>query len=244
MAENDFLLVYKPPRMHSVPLVKSKEPNILDWCVEKHPEIMDIKGRRAGEGGLLHRLDYETQGLMMIARNNRGMEWFLEEQGEGRIVKEYSALAAESKTVLPGFPDKNLNPDLFRLGVSREKQGNLQIESAFRPYGPGKKEVRPVIKDIHQVEGHEKLYHTEILESVFDSFGFVSVRLRISKGFRHQIRCHLAWLGMPIVNDGIYGGPSYGKGFLGLRACSLTFNDPTFGEIKNYSIPIMEFDDL
>ena len=241
VAEKDFLIVYKPPRMHSAPEARSAgEETILDWCVAMFPEVAALPGRRVGEGGLLHRLDYETQGLMLIARSLPGMEALLERQREGKILKEYSALAAKSETTLPGFPKET-------PGFTKEtpvwplegKDGTpLKIESAFRPYGPGRKAVRPVLPG-----GDKALYSTEILESSpVSEAGFTqcfSLRLRICRGFRHQIRSHLAWMGLPLLNDSLYGGLSFGKGLLALRAASIAFNDPSSGEERKYSIPAL-----
>jgi 23S rRNA pseudouridine1911/1915/1917 synthase len=63
----------------------------------------------------------------------------------------------------------------------------------------------------------------------------VLCRARILRGFRHQIRCHLAWLGFPILHDSLYGGA--GEGVLALRACSLSFDDPLDGARRFFEIP-------
>jgi 23S rRNA pseudouridine1911/1915/1917 synthase len=235
--EKDFLLLYKPPAMHSAPIKNSAAKTILEWCANQFPETADLSGRRAGEGGLLYRLDYETQGLMILARTGPGMEALLSLQKEGKIFKEYRALTSESKTTLPGFPE------IFMA----EKTGEYKIKSAFRPYGPGRKSVRPVT----DIDGSKKElafdrggpYTTEILESRPLQRAIIFFRIRISKGFRHQIRCHLAWLGQPILNDALYGGESRG-GLLGLRASSLSFADPFTGKDREYSIPRLELRDL
>ena len=246
-AEKDFLIVYKPPRMHSAPhiaphsapLSDTHGDTLLDWCYGLFPGIAALPGRRPGEGGLLHRLDYETQGLMLLARTVKGMESLLVRQERGMILKEYSALTAESSGNLPGFPPQK--PELPH-GVFNGKDAAglpFQIKSAFRPYGPGRKEVRPV------VDGQKKSkeaafdsggpYITEILEARSAGELFVSLSLRIFRGFRHQVRNHLAWIGRPVLNDALYGGLSCGKGLLGLRAFSLAFNDPSSGAELFYS---------
>jgi len=234
--EKDFLIVYKPPRMHSSPQASSTE-SLYTWCVESFPEVGELSGRNKGEGGLLHRLDYETHGLMLIARSKFGMEALLEQQEQGKIIKEYSALTKESEIVLPGFPKEK--PQL--------QQGEaIEITSAFRPYGKGRKAVRPVLTGGAKKNMTEKSYITEVLESELVSTAWfgncLSFRLRISKGFRHQIRCHLAWLGMPILNDALYGGVAFGNGCLALRACSLAFADPATGEERCYAIAGLGFD--
>jgi 23S rRNA pseudouridine1911/1915/1917 synthase len=237
-AEKDFIIVYKPPRMHSAPLSRSMEKTILDWCSIEFPEIAELPGRKTGEGGLLHRLDYETHGLMLLAKTISGMETLLNQQRKGKIFKEYSALAAEGKTVLRGFPPGSPRfPDNNSCGV--------EIISAFRAYGPGRKSVRPVLIDSAK---DEKQYNTEILETSTISGEALprclSFRLRISRGFRHQIRSHLAWLGWPILNDSLYGGLAYETGLLALRAASISFFDPASGEERSYSIPSLGINEI
>ena len=233
--EKDFLIVYKPPRMHSTPQAFSAE-SLYTWCLQRFPEVGELIGRNKGEGGMLHRLDYETHGIMVLARSKIGMEALLEQQEQGKILKEYSALTGESGIVLPGFPKEK--PEL-------QPGDAISITSAFRPYGKGRKAVRPVLTGDTKKNMTDKFYITEILESkLISAFGSMpaglgncmSLRLKISKGFRHQIRCHLAWLGMPILNDALYGGSAFGNGCLALRACSLAFADPVTGEGRRYEI--------
>ena len=251
VSEKDFLIVFKPPRMHSAPQAGSHGETLFGWCYTQFPGIAALPGRRAGEGGLLHRLDYETQGLMLIARNKPGMDALLEQQRNGKIIKEYSAISVESKVSLSGFP--NERPELPQgfLEGKRTTGESFRIKSAFRPYGQGRIVVRPVIfdpaggesrtekkrrKEIALDGEKQKPYVTEIFEGRSPGSGFVSMRIRIFKGFRHQIRSHLAWLGLPIVNDSLYGGSSFGDGLLALRACSLSFCDPSTERERRYSI--------
>jgi 23S rRNA pseudouridine1911/1915/1917 synthase len=81
------------------------------------------------------------------------------------------------------------------------------------------------------------LYRTEVLacESLR---AFFRLSLRISRGFRHQIRCHLAWLGLPLLNDGLYGG-SAGSGGIALSARLIRFPDPQSGEEREYSSEVL-----
>jgi len=236
--EKDFLVVYKPPRMHSAPQASSTE-SLYTWCVRNFPEVGELIGRDKGEGGLLHRLDYETHGIMLLARSKLGIEALLEQQEQGKIIKLYSALAFESKIALPGFPKEK--PEI-------QPGKAVEITSAFRAYGKGRKAVRPVIIGDAKNNETEKLYLTEVLESKLISVAglgnCLSLRLRISKGFRHQIRCHFAWLGMPILNDALYGGAAFGNGCLALRACSLAFTDPVTGEKRCFRMPGLKAEDL
>jgi 23S rRNA pseudouridine1911/1915/1917 synthase len=231
----DFLLIYKPPRMHCSP---GKGPCLLDWAAESFPEIKDLRGRRPGEGGLLHRLDFETRGLVLIARRQEALDALLRQQEEGVFTKDYAALSAGGGPGLPGFPP--VPGDLLPFQPPSPGQP-LIVESPFRAWGPGRKAVRPGFppdrggstkKARRSALDRGLPYRTEItaLEREGDLFRF---QVRLRRGFRHQIRCHLAWLGFPLLNDGLYGGEDRG-GFLALSAQGLSFLDPSTGEERRF----------
>jgi len=289
--EKDYLLVYKPPRMHTVPLAKSPNNNLLKWCSALYPEIADltmkdnslnsdeqddIPSKQTGEGGLLHRLDFETQGLILVARTAKGMASLIDQQKNGMITKEYCALTGEHKTTLQGFPEEKPGLHFWIFREKRRIGDSVHIKSAFRPYGPGRKSVRPVLPNNNVPYGNTLLMRNREIDIALDGFrpyvteiigaqlltsngepiavihdlpetpkpGLASFRIRIVRGFRHQLRCHLAWIGRPILNDDVYGCVSFGKGFLGLRACLISFTDPSSGEKQSYSIPPMNFMDI
>jgi 23S rRNA pseudouridine1911/1915/1917 synthase len=63
--------------------------------------------------------------------------------------------------------------------------------------------------------------------------------IRILRGFRHQIRCHLAWAGLPIVNDPVYGPPPPAEtdaNFMELNAVSISFRDSDSGKDLTVSV--------
>jgi 23S rRNA pseudouridine1911/1915/1917 synthase len=162
------------------------------------------------------------------------MDSFLAQQEKGNIVKEYRALVARPKKLLPGFPPP---PEAFLEGPVP-----CLIESPFRAWGPGRKAVRPAFPERGRKLAFDKggAYGTRILEwreeaaSFAPAEGLWRCHVRILRGFRHQIRCHLAWIGFPILNDPLYGGA--GEGFLALRACSLSFDDPLDGARRTFAI--------
>jgi len=218
----DFAIVFKPPRMHTAPLRRDGKDGggetLLGWYAKSFPPIMELSGRKENEGGLLHRLDFETQGLVLFAKNQQTLENLLDQQKQGTLIKEYSAICQKSEP----------HPDLTPPPV---------IESYFRPYGPGRKQVRPVTKE--NLKGKETAkdggayYKTEIIsvERKQDDSGeeLYHFTLRLKRGFRHQIRCHLAWIGFPVLHDPLYGNGDEG-GFLALRATGLFFDDPKSGK--------------
>jgi 23S rRNA pseudouridine1911/1915/1917 synthase len=232
---DDFAIVFKPPRMHCAPLAHDNKENngetLLDWYAKSFPPIMELSGRKEGEGGLLHRLDFETQGLVLLAKNQQALENLLNQQKRGTLIKEYSAICQKCE------------PDGFEVSPSASLQPPPVIESYFRPYGPGRKQVRPVTEEKLKGKTIAKdagvYYKTEITgiekkqsDSREELYLFT---VRLKRGFRHQIRCHLAWIGFPVVNDPLYGKGD-GNGFLALRATGLFFADPKSGEPVRFCI--------
>ena len=227
----DFAVVYKPPRMHSAPLQNSGGDTLVDWYAAQFPQVCGLSGRRGGEGGMLHRLDFETHGLVLFAKNQPSLDFLLTRQEQGSFIKEYSAICHKSETPAT-FP-----PPPF---TASPPPAGSAIESFFRPFGPGRKQVRPVTDD--NAKGRKAAliakdrggyYRTEIVNVIDNEYYTFTVKL--TRGFRHQIRCHLAWIGCPVINDPVYGDQPATDGFLALRSHALFFPDPATGEPREYS---------
>lgn len=169
-----------------------------------------VKGFQAWEGGLLHRLDTPTSGLVLFALAQDAFDYLVYQQKNDMIIKEYRAKSKGAKELLPGFP-----PFIYD-----ECQA---IISGFRNYGPKGASVRPVLPCDNQ-----KVYKTEVIREGDDSF-----ICTITQGFRHQIRCHMAWAGYPLIGDEKYGGF---EGEFGLEAIGLTFKDPVSRKVISIKI--------
>jgi 23S rRNA pseudouridine1911/1915/1917 synthase len=211
----DYTVVFKPPKMHSTRNVSQKKTDVTlyDWYKNNCPDVYDI----------MHRLDFETHGLALFAKNEKSYTFFKSMQDRGEFIKEYSAACRRADGPEPdGFPPR--------------PEKNMLIESYFRPFGRGRKQVRPVIEDgkKHKEIAADRggLYRTEITSISGEIF-----TVRIRRGFRHQIRCHLCWIGFPIENDPLYSPYPHQEGaILPLRAHALFFADPSTGDWKEYCI--------
>ena len=243
----DFAVVYKPPRMHSAPLKNGIGDTLLDWYAALFPPVMELSGRQGGGGGLLHRLDFETHGLVLFAKNQQALDFLLIQQDQGNFIKEYSAICQKAGAAPASFPPP---PCQLLPAVSPPPAGSA-IESFFRPFGPGRKQVRPVTDDSKGrkaarneiAKDHGGYYRTEIVnisDNITDN-GHYAFTLRLKRGFRHQIRCHLAWIGCPVVNDPIYGEQPAADGFLALRSHALFFPDPESGRQREYRVEGLSF---
>ncbi|MDR2808648.1 MAG: RNA pseudouridine synthase [Spirochaetaceae bacterium] len=205
-----YLVLYKPPLLHSVPLRQSGEQTLLSWCADRFPEVMSVQGKNPWEGGILHRLDYETRGLILCARNQRAFDALSAQQKAGMFRKQYRALSAKTEeALLAGFPPR-----------PAAASPPFTLKSGFRAYGQGRRIVRPLAANAN-------VYSTAIIERL-DCGTVFQWTIELCRGFRHQVRCHLSWLGYPILNDSLYGGEDLG-GTLELCAEGLSFFDPFSG---------------
>ena len=198
-----------------------------------------VRGKKAIEAGLLHRLDTDTRGLVLFAKDQSVYDFLAARQEAGQIIKTYCAF------VEPCRPDAAVH----RIAA---------VESQFRNFGPGAKMVAPVFPGSRQYKKDGRLYTTviEALEELplpveelrlsvdipppspvdvsVSTSPLIRVRCRLSRGYRHQVRAHLASIGLPIVGDPLYapqkaetvrGAENRGVG-LQLYAVKLEFPDP------------------
>jgi len=193
----------------------------------------------------MHRLDFDTHGLVLFAKNDESFEFFKKLQDKGGFIKEYSAICgsvpnASSVSNAVVYNDSSASgfPPPPALAVHAPSPENpLAIKSFFRPFGPGRKLVRPVIeegkKNREIAKDNGSFYRTEIIGINKNIF-----TVRLKRGFRHQIRCHLCWIGCPILNDPLYPQPLEVGSVpdMALRACALFFTDPSAGKQVEYRI--------
>lgn len=206
----DFLIAIKPAGIHSAPL-QVQDASALQEVVEHFPEVGRVRGKKSVEGGLVHRIDYDTAGLLLFARNQEFYNHIINCQERNLFKKEYMALCnyePQCPQKLGSFPPSPQSVEKLSLvsGIS------FVAESAFRPYGPGRKQVRPVTGE------SGKFSQQKVGKKTAASFSTYSTQFRIKKiegknffigacltrGYRHQVRCHLAWCGLPIVGDPLY----------------------------------------
>ena len=226
-----FAILDKPAGLPSAPLTNEDTENAFSQAVKLFPELLNVHGRKEIEHGLLHRLDTATAGLMIIAATQECYDFLMNEQKEGRIIKTYLAECKLNKC--------NMVPYATPV-VPEALEGPQKIQSYFRPYGPGRKEVRPVTADsgkaaLDKVE-KKVLYTTNIsIQSIDKSKNTAIVECKITNGYRHQVRCHLAWYGLPVVNDVIYNPDADKKSTEQMHFCAskIEFEYPR-GDLNSY----------
>lgn len=181
----DFLIADKPHGIPTVPLKnQNPEGTLLGMMRKVFPEVLTVAGRNPWEGGTLHRLDTATSGLVVFARTQEMYDYLQVIQQQDKLEKTYRAETME-------------NDSLKGLDLNIKDNEEFQITSYFRSYGKGSKAVRP-IQDIKRAD-------TPVLYKTMAIKKGEAFTCTITRGFRHQIRAHLAWIGHPIKGDPLYG---------------------------------------
>ncbi len=219
--EDDHLLVInKPPGMVVHPGVGHRSGTLVN-AVAFHVKGQDMPFRDdyVSRPGLVHRIDKDTSGLIVMAKNEHAMSHLAKQFFDHTTYRRYYAL------VWGGFD---------------EEEGTVDINIGRDPYNRLHNRVFPE-GDL----GKHAITHYKVLEDLY----YVSlVECRLETGRTHQIRVHMKHLGHTLFNDKRYGGDKILKGTVftkykqfvdnafkvlprqGLHAKSLGFEHPVTGE--------------
>lgn len=235
---DSYIVVKKEAHLPTAPLFEGDE-SLLTFVLQDYPEVTSVTGKKPVEKGLVHRIDTETTGLVLIARNQETYDFFQKEQSNNQIKKYYTAfcnLNAVSAQSENGFP-----PFLKKI-----KAGDM-IESSFRFYGKARKEVRPVIENdkpaaLKKSTGKKYTTFVEKIETVKYHDLFVQkIVYSLTQGFRHQVRVHSAWAGFPILGDALYNSKDKSIKKMAFFAHGLQFVDPVTKKTVYYSFNPEDF---
>lgn len=176
----DFIVAVKGIQ-DTVPLKnKADGTSLLEQVAKEYPEVLLVKGKNPWEGGALHRLDHDTTGAVLFARNQHFYDRMLAVQEDDLFIKYYTATCDVS--------DKAELDKKF-------------VVSYFRAFGPGGKMVKPEWDE--KKADTPRTYRTDFEMVSYDGTSCTFL-CSITRGFRHQIRTHLASIGCPIQGDKLY----------------------------------------
>ena len=237
-------VVYKTPHLPTAPLRADERNTLVYWFLHRteagrRSREARVHGKKEIEAGLLHRLDTDTRGLVLFAKDQAVYDFLAARQEAGQMIKTYCAFVEQCR------PDAAVNRMAVQEGIAAKLP--LALESQFRNFGPGAKRVAPVFPGSRHYKKDGRLY-TTVIEAV-DMLPFsiggndtvpqtacesrpsppvIRVYCRLSRGYRHQVRAHLAAAGLPIVGDPLYAPQEAQDAHrsLQLYAVSLEFPDP------------------
>jgi len=172
--------------------------------------------------GIVHRLDKDTSGLILIAKNDIAHRMLASQFSSRKIKKTYIAL-------VHGWPKKDRGT--INSAISRDV-------------------IRRIRMTTRRATGREAITHYKVQRRIQSDFGkFTLLEVKIDTGRTHQIRVHMASVGHPVVGDALYGAPreipaksgkviSLPRNFL--HASELQFTHPQTGEALTFSRPISD----
>ena len=204
--DEPFVVVYKPSGLPSAPLCDGDD-SALSRVASLFPESLNVAGKKKVEHGLVHRIDTGTRGLVVVATEQHFYDSLIDAQKNGLFKKWYRAgisFVGGCAKKLGGFPECPFLENLkgAKNAKSLKENAPFDVSSFFRPFGPKGFQVRPVVEGGGRAmmkKSGDKMYTTTI-ESVSESEAVCS----ITAGYRHQVRCHLAWCGIPVKDDFVY----------------------------------------
>lgn len=188
--DDDLIVVDKPAGMVVHPAPGHSGGTLVNAVLHHCPQIEGVGGER--RPGIVHRLDKETSGLIVVAKNDHAHR-FLQAQFKDRTVyKEYLALVEGRLTPARG----RITAPIGRHPDDRKRQAVLPVDPQT-----GVSAGRDAITD-YNVLG---VYAAPGTSSGAPATTFSLVSAELHTGRTHQIRVHFAWYKHPIVGDTVYG---------------------------------------
>jgi 23S rRNA pseudouridine1911/1915/1917 synthase len=163
----------------------------------------DAAAAQLPRAGIVHRLDKDTSGLMVVARTRAAMDALVRAIAAREVRRQYLALGHGRWS---GPATRTVDAP-----IGRDARNRLRMAVVDLALQPGK----PAMTTFELLQGTERA---------------CLVQASLHTGRTHQIRMHMAHLGHPLVGDLLYGGQVQGIGRQALHATRLAFTHPVTGE--------------
>jgi 23S rRNA pseudouridine1911/1915/1917 synthase len=206
--DEHMVVVDKPEGMAVHPGPGHSSHTLVNALLAHCPDLPGIGGVQ--RPGIVHRLDKDTSGLIVAAKDERTHLGLTRQLAERRIHKTYLALV-----------EGRLEPPEAMIDAPIGRDPSHRQRQAILPEG----------------RGREAQTHYKVREYL-DAGGYTYLEASPVTGRTHQIRIHLASLGHPIVGDTVYGKPSKLVGRQFLHAWRLTLSHPVMGEEMTFEAPL------
>ena len=218
--DSEILVLNKPAGLVVHPAVGHRQGTLVNALLHRSKDWAGPADRP----GLVHRLDKDTSGVLIIAKTERAMSVLGRAMKERSLEKEYLAVVYGRPAVTKGK---------IELGILRDPRDRKRMTTS-------------------KSEGRASSTFYEILsESSGPLSGLSLLKCRLVTGRTHQIRVHLKALNLPIVGDTVYGSPRW-KGLKdealkaacksfprqALHAWRLGIRHPVTGEPMSFTAPV------
>ncbi len=184
---------------------KTKEKTIADWVLKNYPRMKNVGEPMSDipRPGIVHRLDRETSGVLLLAKNQKAFEFLKSQFMDREIKKTYHAIVS-------GFMKND-------HGVVNKPIGRSPKD--FRRYLAGRG-VRGELR--------ESITEYKVLKRFEAPQKFTYLEIKPKTGRTHQIRVHMKFLNHPVVGDTLYNPEGFcpkGISRMALHAKSIEFKD-------------------
>ena len=217
--DDDILAINKPAGIVVHGDGRTKEPSVSEWFIQKYPlakgvgEMIRLEGGEViDRSGVVHRLDRDTSGVLLLAKTQDGFEHLKSQFLERTIQKTYMA---------------------FVYGLVKEDHGTLSMKigkspSDFRKYSAGRGvvgEMRDAVTYFQVLKrGEEKDEKWSLIEA------------KPKTGRTHQIRVHFQSLQRQVICDKLYAASK--PAMLGFKRLALHARKVEFADMNNNPISI------
>lgn len=208
--DKNLLVIDKPAEIIVYSERQTKQKNLIGELLKKYPYL-----RNAGEKpryGIVHRLDKNTSGILLIAKNNKTLNFLQKEFKARRVKKKYIALVV-------GKIKENFGTIKTLIGRSKKNRKKQKIYLPNEPSSGAKREAKTYYRVVKRFREYSLL------------------EIEPKTGRKHQIRAHFAYLHHPIAGDKIYGF----KNQPCPKKLSRQFLHASYLKIKLPNRPIKEF---
>lgn len=209
--EPELLVINKQAGLPVHAGMKNEHPTLCDALLARYSDLKEI-GDDPLRPGIVHRLDKDTSGVMLVARTPKMYEFLKEQFQLHHVHKTYTALVLG----VMGEPDGKINQPIMR-----------STRNPMRRTVADKGEGRPATTLFLRTE---KFSHYTLLE------------VKPITGRTHQIRVHLSHIGFPILGDNLYGKQMHDRNITPIRRQFLHASKISFtredGTIKTFSAPL------
>ncbi len=179
-----YLVISKPIGIAVHPGADRDSFTIMDWLIEKYPEIKKLQWQSLDRIGIVHRLDKDTSGIMILAKNPEALNFFQDQFRNREVEKYYRTLIFNKPPQEHGFIDALISRDF----KDRKKQKVESIDFEL---------------DWRERKNSATEYWTEKTYT-FKKQILTLLLVRIFTGRKHQIRAHMKFEDCPVIGDETY----------------------------------------
>ncbi len=180
----NYLVISKPPGISVHDGAGEKQYTIVDWFKKNYPDINNIEWLSKTRPGIVHRLDKETSGILLLAKNQKTLDFFQDQFKTRKVEKHYTTLVYSK----PPFESGRINALIHRDPKDRKRQRVDLVN-----FGLDETEHKDSATSYNVVKTFSLKDQTLSLLDV-----------RIYTGRKHQIRVHMQYEGCPVMGDPVY----------------------------------------